>query len=145
MVDAVLFLKVTKLNKNKGAERLPFLKVVAMSNKKLMLDSCVWDCPTAEEVSAVVAKLGGISSVCRITKKHRNTVSKWCNGSVNIDFANWSLIRDYELKTIRIGLSCSSYMEAVEKVVNVLKKYEMSHKDADEIATILKIAIVSSK
>jgi hypothetical protein len=84
-----------------------------MSNKKLMLDSCVWDCPTAEEVYAVVAKLGGINSVCRITKKHRNTVSKWCNGSVNIDFANWSLIRDYELKTIIIGLSCSSYMEAV--------------------------------
>jgi hypothetical protein len=55
-----------------------------------------WDVPSYKEVSHVVASIGGIASVCRITKKHRNTVSKWCNGKINIDYANWKLIRDFE-------------------------------------------------
>jgi hypothetical protein len=50
--------------------------------------------PTRLEVSKVVHSLGGISSVCRITKKHRNTVSKWCKGEIKIDYANWKLISD---------------------------------------------------
>ena len=52
--------------------------------------------PTAEEVEAVVQSLGGINAVCRIAKKHRNTVSKWCKGEICIDFANWKLISEYK-------------------------------------------------
>jgi len=54
--------------------------------------------PLFSEVNETVQSLGGISAVCRITKKHRNTVSKWCNGKIKIDYANWKLIS--EINTI---------------------------------------------
>ena len=69
-----------------------------MSNKKLMQFIGVWDCPTGEEVAEVVKKLGGVNAVCRITKKHRNTVSKWRSGETNIDYANWKLISEINVK-----------------------------------------------
>ena len=52
-----------------------------------------WIPPSCSEINTVVQSLGGIASVCRITKKHRNTVSKWCKGEIKIDYANWELIR----------------------------------------------------
>ena len=63
-----------------------------MSNKSII--DTVWNAPTHEEVEEIVQSLGGINAVCRITKKHRNTVSKWCSGKINIDYANWKLISD---------------------------------------------------
>lgn len=51
-----------------------------------------WDRPSLRDVNEVVSLLGGISSVCRITKKHRNTVSKWCSGKIKIDYANWDML-----------------------------------------------------
>ena len=67
-----------------------------MSNKKIIDE--VWDSPSFEEVNKTVQSLGGIASVCRITKKHRNTVSKWCSGQIKIDYANWKLIGEINIK-----------------------------------------------
>jgi len=67
-----------------------------MSNKRLMQFIGVWDCPDFEEVTEMVKSLCGINAVCRITKKHRNTISKWCSGKTNIDYANWKLISEYD-------------------------------------------------
>ena len=63
-----------------------------MSNKNII--TTTWNAPTYDEVSDVVQSLGGINAVCRITKKHRNTVSKWCSGKIKIDYANWKLISE---------------------------------------------------
>ena len=63
-----------------------------MSNKSII--DTVWNAPTAEDVKAVVQSLGGIAPVCRITKKHRNTVSKWCGGKTKIDYANWTMLSE---------------------------------------------------
>ena len=72
-----------------------------MSNKKIIGET--WEAPLFAEVNSTVQLLGGIASVCRITKKHRNTVSKWCNGKINIDYANWKLIS--EINTEIVSLS----------------------------------------
>ena len=63
-----------------------------MSNKKIIEEP--FTAPLSEEVNSVVQSLGGINAVCRITKKHRNTVSKWCSGKIKIDYANWKLISE---------------------------------------------------
>jgi len=67
-----------------------------VSNKKKIEEP--WVAPLCAEVSKTVQSLGGIASVCRITKKHRNTVSKWCNGQIKIDYANWKLISEINHK-----------------------------------------------
>jgi hypothetical protein len=72
-------------------------KGLIMSNKSII--SSIWNAPTADEVQSVVSYLGGINAVCRIAKKHRNTVSKWCKGEINIDFANWKLIKECSIET----------------------------------------------
>ena len=66
-----------------------------MSNKDLIEEP--WEAPLFEDVNRTVQNLGGIASVCRITKKHRNTVSKWCSGKIKIDYANWKLISEINL------------------------------------------------
>jgi hypothetical protein len=63
-----------------------------VSNRDLIEEP--WKAPLFEEVNRTVKNLGGIASVCRITKKHRNTVSKWCSGKIKIDYANWKLISE---------------------------------------------------
>ncbi len=63
-----------------------------MSNKKIIEEP--WTAPLSTEVDKTVQSLGGISAVCRIAKKHRNTVSKWCSGKIKIDYANWKLISE---------------------------------------------------
>ncbi len=70
-----------------------------MSNKKIMEEGS-WVAPLSSEVDRVVRALGGKSAVCRVTKKHRNTVSKWCNGEgkSKIDFANWRLLNQTKEK-----------------------------------------------
>ena len=67
-----------------------------MSNKNII--TTVWNAPTTEEVSEAVQSLGGINAVCRIAKKHRNTVSRWCSGKIKIDYANWKLISEINSK-----------------------------------------------
>ena len=67
-----------------------------MSNKNII--TTIWNAPTCDEVSNVVQSLGGVNAVCRITKKHRNTVSKWCSGKIKIDYANWKLISEINSK-----------------------------------------------
>jgi len=66
-----------------------------MSNKRIIEEP--WEAPLFAEVNKTVQTLGGIASVCRITKKHRNTVSKWCSGKIKIDYANWKLISEINL------------------------------------------------
>ncbi len=63
-----------------------------MSNKRIIEGA--WSPPLFEDVSKTVKSLGGINAVCRITKKHRNTVSKWCSGEILMDYANWKLISE---------------------------------------------------
>ena len=67
-----------------------------MSNKKII--EVAFESPLSEEVNSIVQSLGGINAVCRITKKHRNTVSKWCSGKIKIDYANWKLISEINTK-----------------------------------------------
>ncbi len=63
-----------------------------MSNKKIIEEP--WVAPLSNEVSDKIKSLGGINKVCRLTKKHRNTVSRWCSGKIKIDYANWKLISE---------------------------------------------------
>lgn len=87
-----------------------------MSNKSIV--STVWNAPTAEEVDYVVQSLGGINAVCRIAKKHRNTVSKWCKGGICIDFANWKLIKEHsvEYNDRKVRDEYIKEMDLIEKI-----------------------------
>ena len=49
--------------------------------------------PTKEEIQEVVDSLGGYGAVCRILRKRRSTVWRWCKGDARIDYANWKLLK----------------------------------------------------
>ena len=54
-----------------------------------------WDMPSAEEVEAAVSAVGGVSATCRLLRKGKGTISRWCdeNDSSKIDFANWQILK----------------------------------------------------
>ena len=115
-----------------------------MSNKNII--TTVWNAPTSEEVNEVVQSLGGINAVCRIAKKHRNTVSRWCSGDIQIDYANWHLISGIKgnkiVTTLSVGVSADSMMVAIQEVGDIVSKYDMKKRDLEAIQESFKKAMI---
>lgn len=49
--------------------------------------------PTLKEIKEQIDRIGGVVATAKKLNKNRTTIWRWYTGKMDIDFANWELMR----------------------------------------------------